>query len=221
MNPRPVAWSYHRVSTRDQHPDAARAELVRAAEDRGLELVHAIEETGSGARNDRPGLRTVLEGARARRYAWLLVWKLDRIGRSMIDVCATIEELNACGVTIVFTSQGMEAGPKASPFQRYTLRNLASAAELERELIIERTHLGLAAARRRGSTLGRPRRWVDTGRVAELVACGLSLRAAAAEIGIPESTARRALACAKNVPVRTGLEPGALPRQTTLTKPAP
>lgn len=151
------AVTYHRVSTADQDPTLAREELRRAAAARELELVDQVEETGSGARNDRPGLRRVLELARAHRVTHVLVWKLDRFGRSALDVLSNVEALERAGVTFVATSQGLEVGPRSGPMGRLVAQILAAVAELERDTIRERTRLGLEAARRRGRWLGRPR----------------------------------------------------------------
>jgi DNA invertase Pin-like site-specific DNA recombinase len=104
----------------------------------------------------------VLELARRGLIANVLVWKLDRLGRSTLDVLATTQELEHCGVTLIATSQGLEVGPNAGPMGRLLLRLMAAIAELEREMISERTHLGLAAARRRGVKLGRPRKFVPS-----------------------------------------------------------
>jgi DNA invertase Pin-like site-specific DNA recombinase len=151
-----TAVTYHRVSTVDQHPELARDELRRAAAARGLEVVAEVEETGSGARNDRPGLARVLELARAGQVAHVLVWKLDRLGRSSIDVLATVRELERAGVTFWATSQGLEVGPGSGPMGRLVLQVMAAMAEFEREIIRERTRLGLDGARARGVRLGRP-----------------------------------------------------------------
>ena len=155
--PRAKGVTYHRVSTRDQRPELARAELRRAAELRGIDLVEEIEETGSGARNDRPGLWRVLELAGRGEVTFVLVWKLDRLGRSTLDVLANVEELERAGVTFVATTQNLEVGPRAGAMGRLVLRILAAVAELERELISERTVLGLVAAARRGRFPGRPK----------------------------------------------------------------
>ena len=73
---------YHRVSTADQDPAAARHELRAAASAQGYEIVLEVEETGSGARNNRPGLQQVMAAARRRQIDAVMVWKLDRFGRS-------------------------------------------------------------------------------------------------------------------------------------------
>jgi putative DNA-invertase from lambdoid prophage Rac len=147
------------VSTRDQDVELARHQLRAVAVVRCLEIIEEVEETGSGARGDRPGLARVLELARAGEINYVLVWKLDRLGRSTLDVLTTVEELELAGVTLVATSQGLEVGPGDSPMGRLVLRILAAIAELESEMISERTRLGLESARRRGVKLGRPKKW--------------------------------------------------------------
>lgn len=151
------AATYHRVSTVDQDPTLAREELRRAAEARGLEVLEEIEETGSGAQNDRPGLQRVLELARQHQITHVLVWKLDRFGRSSLDVLTNVQQLESAGVTFVASTQGLEVGRNAGAMGRLVLQVMAAMAEFEREIIRERTRLGLAAAARRGRRPGRPK----------------------------------------------------------------
>jgi putative DNA-invertase from lambdoid prophage Rac len=155
---RPIACTYHRVSTADQDPTLARSELRAAAKAFGLELPpeHEIEEIASGAKTNRPGLERVLELARARKIRDVLVWKLDRFGRSLVDVVINVGHLERAGVRFRCVTQGIDVGPGAGPMGRFAFHVLAAAAELERTLGAERTLLGLAAARARGSVLGRP-----------------------------------------------------------------
>lgn len=148
---------YHRVSTLDQDRTLARHELRQAAQRQGYEVVLDIEETGSGARNDRPGLRRVLEAARRGQIDAVLVWKLDRAGRSTIDLLANIRELvEGHGVRFLVTSQGLDVKPGGDAISRLLLTVLAAVGEFERDLIRDRTRLGLQGARRRGAKLGRP-----------------------------------------------------------------
>jgi putative DNA-invertase from lambdoid prophage Rac len=116
-----------------------------------------IEETGSGARNDRPGLRRVMEAARRGEIDAVLVWKLDRAGRSTLDLLANIRELvEQHGVRFLVTSQGLDVKPGGDAISRLLLTVLAAVGEFERDLIRDRTRLGLRAAKRRGVRLGRP-----------------------------------------------------------------
>lgn len=148
---------YHRVSTADQNDQSGRVELERAAARMGATIVDNVTETGSGARNDRPGLRRVLKLARSGAVDAIVVWKLDRWGRSSLDVLANIEALQHAGVRFVAVSQGLEIKPEGDALSRLQLTMLAAVAEFERELIVDRTKLGLANARANGVILGRPR----------------------------------------------------------------
>lgn len=148
---------YHRVSTIDQDAHAAELELGRAARVRGLRVVIDERETGSGAANDRPGLLRVMDAARRGAIDVVLVWKLDRFGRSALDLLANLRELDACGVRFVAITQGLDLQPGGDPMSRLLLMVLAAVAEFERDLIRERTRLGIARARRAGKQIGRPR----------------------------------------------------------------
>jgi putative DNA-invertase from lambdoid prophage Rac len=151
------AVTYHRVSTLDQDPTLARAELRRAAAARGLDLVEEIEETGSGARNDRPGLGRLFELVRSHEVDWVLVWKLDRFGRSTVDVLTNVRELERAGVTFWATSQGLEVGRDSGAMGQLVLQVMAAMAQFERAVISERTLLGMQGARARGRRIGRPK----------------------------------------------------------------
>jgi DNA invertase Pin-like site-specific DNA recombinase len=142
-NARPFrAAVYHRVSTLDQNPALARDELRAAAARLGSEIVLDIEETGSGARNDRPGLQRLMDAARRGKLDAVLVWKLDRFGRSALDVLANIRDLDAAGVRFIATTQGIDIRPGGDAMSRLILGVLASVAEFERDLIRERTIVG-------------------------------------------------------------------------------
>lgn len=145
---------YHRVSTLDQNPTLARDELRGAALRMGGAVVLDVEETGSGARSDRPGLTQVMDAARRGKVDTVVVWKLDRFGRSVLDVVGLVRELEARGVRFVAVTQGIDTGVGGAA-GRFMLSILAAAAEFERDLIKERTRLGLDGARKKGVTLGR------------------------------------------------------------------
>jgi DNA invertase Pin-like site-specific DNA recombinase len=185
---------YHRVSTAEQDATLARHELRAAAASRGLTVVAEVEETGSGARNDRPGLQQVMESVRRGRADVVVVWKLDRFGRSALDLLANIEELERCGARFIATTQGIDIRPDGDPMSRLILVVLAGVAQFERSIIIERTRLGLAKARRQGKSIGRPRkgRAPEAEAVAGLRALGRSWAEIASDLGCTMSAARRA-----------------------------
>lgn len=189
------ACLYHRCSTLDQDPTLARDELRAAAKARGMEVVLEIEETGSGTRNDRPGLQRVLDSARRSEIDAVITWKLCRWGRSSLDVLANLRILEDTGVRFIASSQGIDIKPGGDAMSRLLVGMLAAIAEFERDLIRERTILGLAKARKRGKLLGRrvSRKAPNPTRVAELRDAGLSWSQVAAKLGCPATSARRAL----------------------------
>jgi DNA invertase Pin-like site-specific DNA recombinase len=150
---------YHRVSTLEQDPELAQRELRAAAKARRYQVVEDLRETGSGASNDRPGLQRVLELARKHQVDAVMVWKLDRFGRSALDLLRNVETLDRAGVRFVALTQGISIGrdDENGAVGRLLLTMLAAVAEFERSLIVERTQLGLDKARRRGRIGGRPR----------------------------------------------------------------
>lgn len=147
---------YHRVSTLDQNPDLATEELRLAAQRMGADIVEIVTETCSGAKagKDRPGLGKLLKMAEAGQIDCLLVWKLDRFGRTMLDTLANIGLLEKSGCRFICTSQGLDIG-NHNPASKLMLAVLAAAAEFERDMLRERTRLGLQQARAKGKRLGR------------------------------------------------------------------
>ncbi len=197
---------YHRVSTLDQDHTLARRELRAAAKRLGFRIVLDVEETGSGAGNDRPGLQRVLEAAQRGQLAAVLVWKLDRAGRSALDLLANVRQLvEGNGVRFIVTSQGLDLKPGSDAISGLLLTMLAAVAEFERDLVRDRTRLGLAAARRRGVRLGRP---PSPGPPKAVVlrrrAAGQSWAKIADDLGCTVAKARR-----------VAVGPAAAPRRTT------
>ena len=143
---------YMRVSKADgsQATDLQRDALVEA----GVDLEQFYEDRASGKRDDRPGLEACLKTLRSGDT--LVVWKLDRLGRSLTHLVDTVNKLNARGVGFkVLAGQGASIDTTTAN-GRLMFAFFAALAEFERELIVERTHAGLAAARARGRNGGRP-----------------------------------------------------------------
>jgi putative DNA-invertase from lambdoid prophage Rac len=144
-------FAYCRVSTTDQNT-SNQVQDIRAA---GYEVDkrRVVEESisGSVAVKDRPGFQKLLE--RIEEGDVLIVTKLDRLGRNMLDVCATVKLLDTMGVRVVCLQLG--GADLTSPSARMTMQILSSVAEFERSLLIERTQSGLARAKAEGKTLGR------------------------------------------------------------------
>jgi len=178
---------YARVSTADQTTENQLIELRRYAEARGWTSTEYLEEGVSGAKERRPALDRLMGDARRRRFDVLLVWRLDRLGRSLKHLIVTLDELAALGIAFVSMNEGIDCTTPAGKLQ---LHLLAAIAEFERSRIIERVRAGIARARTQGKRLGRrPTRITDDqlARVAHL-----SSRKAAAALGVPRSVLQRA-----------------------------
>lgn len=190
----PRAALYHRVSTIEQDASGARDALRSAAQQRGLDVVLEIEETGSGARNDRPGLSRLLESAERGQLDVVLVWKLDRFGRSALDLLANLRRLEDAGVRFVAVTQGIDLKPGGDAMSRLMTTMLSAIAEFERDLIRERTRHGMQRAKAKGVRLGRkPGKQPDAERVRTLRASGATWPSIASALGFPIAACRRAL----------------------------
>jgi len=137
---------YARVSTQDQHLDLQLDALTAA----GCEKIFT-DEGISGSKTDRPGLNQALDFCR--KGDTLVVWKLDRLGRSLVHL---IEVVTRMGVTGVDFKSLQEAIDTSTPSGKLVFHMMGAMAEFERDLIRERTNAGLAAARSRGRNGGRP-----------------------------------------------------------------
>ncbi|HED5569694.1 TPA: recombinase family protein [Yersinia enterocolitica] len=156
---------YVRVSTNDQNTALQRSALECA----GCELI--FEDKISGKTADRPGLKKMLRALTAGDT--LVVWKLDRLGRSMRHLVALVEELRERDVGFKSLTDSIDT---SSPMGRFFFHVMGALAEMERELIIERTRAGLAVARAEGRIGGRrpkftEEQWAQMGR---LIAAGES-----------------------------------------------
>lgn len=189
---KPAAAVYNRVSTPGQDPEPAMTELHRAAVQRGYEVVLAVAETGSGRRNDRPGMLRVLDAARRGQLAAVFVSRLDRFGRSSLDLLANIRALTDAGVRFACVEQAIDVQPGRDPMGQLVLTALAGVAEFEHALITARVREGQARARKRGVVFGRPRvDGPDPAAIAELRAAGRSWRSIAIELRCTIAMARR------------------------------
>jgi len=188
MNAKRIAV-YGRVST-DAQSHASQLREVRAYVRRRWPKAKVTEylDKASGARFSREGLDAVMTEVRQGRVDVLAVYKLDRLGRSLQHLAQLIGELEAHGTALVATSQGIDTS-ESNPAGRLQMHVLAAVAEFERSVIRERINAGLAAARERGTKLGRPPtldRYINA--VAKLSQKGISGRKIAAKLQIPEGS---------------------------------
>jgi DNA invertase Pin-like site-specific DNA recombinase len=181
---------YARVSKADgsQVTDLQRDALLAA----GVDGTHIYEDTTSGRRDDRPGLAACLKALRERDT--LIVWKLDRLGRDLRHLVNTVHELTTRGIGLkVLTGQGA-AIDTTTAAGKLVFGIFAALAEFERELIVERTKAGMAAARARGRKGGRPFKMTPAKLRLAMAAMGqpeTRIGALCAELGVARQTLYR------------------------------
>ena len=147
------AGLYARVSTNDQQTIPLQTRAMREyAARRGWTIAFEVKEVGSGA-SERQMREKLLDAARRREIDVVLVWRLDRWGRSVADLLATLQELQHLGVGFVSLTEALDL---TTPIGRAMAGLLAVFAEFEREILRERVRAGLAHARQNGTKLGRP-----------------------------------------------------------------
>jgi len=184
---------YVRVSTESQRTDSQEQELKRYCRQRGWKDLTYYVDKICGAKASRPQLDRMMQDIRAGKIKRLIVYKLDRLGRSLTHLALILDELNRLKVPLIASSQGIDTSDD-NPAGRLQLGVLMAVAEFERGIIKERVNAGLAAAKARGVRLGRPA--TINGRaedVRRLKAQGLGLRAIARQLGMPPSSVHKAL----------------------------
>jgi putative DNA-invertase from lambdoid prophage Rac len=182
---------YARVSTHDQQTLGLQREaMLSYAESRGWSVVTTVEDIGSGAR-ERPKRDALLKAARRREIDAILVWRLDRWGRSLTDLVVTLRELDDLGVGFVSLTEALDF---TTPAGRAMAGLLAVFAEFERDLIRERVKAGIDQARKQGKPHGRPKTAGNkTEEIKQLAAEGLSKSEIARRLGIGRTSVRRLL----------------------------
>lgn len=173
---------YARVSTQDQNLDLQIEALTKA----GCKKV--FDDKMSGSRAERPGLAKALE--MLREGDTLTVWKLDRLGRSVKNLVDLVGELHKQGVQFKSLTDAIDTG---TPSGRFFFHVMASLAEMERELTVERTRAGLEVARQLGRKGGRKRQMTDSKieSAKKLLANGVPPRDVARDLGVSVPTLYR------------------------------
>lgn len=182
---------YCRVSTADQSCARQERDLLAFAARAGYEVVGIWKETASGMQDDRSERNKVMALAQARRIDAILVTELTRWGRSMLDLVHTLHELQARGVSLI--AQTGWQFDLSTPQGKLIASLMSALAEFERDLLRERIRSGLAAAKARGTLLGRrPGQRIKADRltlkVLEYVKAGWSYRKIGRELNISKNT---------------------------------
>src|SRR6201982_3505451 len=148
---------YARVSTTNQGQDVSlqTRELRQFAEARGWTIAGEYVDAGvSGAKDSRPELNRLMADAKRRKFDAVLVWKLDRFGRSLRHLVNALAEFESVGIAFVSLSDNLDL---STPSGRLMFDTNGAMAEFERELIRERVRAGMKNAREKGDATGRPR----------------------------------------------------------------
>ncbi len=184
---------YARVSTlNNQDPEMQLSELREYAERRSWQVVEEYTDQGvSGCKESRPALNRLMSDACRRRFDAILVWKIDRFGRSLKHLVNSLAELAALGVAFISLRDNLDL---STPSGRLMFQIIGAMAEFERALIQERVRAGLRNARAKGKRLGRPRVAVDREEIALLRAQGRSWSEIVADTGLGKGTVQRAFA---------------------------
>ena len=188
---------YLRVSTGSQTVENQRRELAIAAEQRQWTVIELYSDNGvSGAkgRDKRPAFDRMCKDAVAGKFDVIAAWSVDRLGRSVLHLAQFVEDIRAAGVGLFLLKQGLDS---ETPTGRAMLGMCSVFAELEREIIRERIHSGLARAVARGRKLGRKRVDARTEqRIRDLRAAGMGKVKIAGEVGCGVSVVQRVLKAA-------------------------
>src|ERR1700722_11549786 len=202
---------YCRVSTSDQNCEMQLRELREYLGRRGWESAGEYVDAGySGAKASRPALDRLMKDARERRMDAVVVWKLDRWGRSLAHLVGSVQELSALGIRFIAVTQNIDTDG-SNPMAPLLLHLMASFAEFERELIRDRVNAGIRNARAKGKQLGRPRRVFRRDEALAMRARGMSWRKIAAALGVPLATLVGG--CSENPPAK---RPGGAGKQRRL-----
>jgi DNA invertase Pin-like site-specific DNA recombinase len=185
---------YARVSTFNGHqdPEMQLRELREYAALRGWKIAGEYVDHGiSGSKESRPALNRLMTDAHCRKFDAVLVWKIDRFGRSLKHLVNSLADLAAYGVAFISLRDNLDL---STPSGRLMFQIIGAMAEFERALIQERVKAGLRNARAKGKRLGRPQRIVNVDKIASLRAQGLPWRAISDTLGVGLATLYRASA---------------------------
>jgi DNA invertase Pin-like site-specific DNA recombinase len=167
------------------------AELREYASRRGWQVTGEYVDQGfSGSKDSRPALNRLMADAHSRQFEAILVWKIDRFGRSLKHLVNTLSDLDSYGVAFVSLRDNLDL---STPSGRLMFQVIGAMAEFELSLTKERVKCGLVNARANGKQLGRPRRVVDRDRILAMKSEGTSLREIANAMGIGYGTVRKRL----------------------------
>jgi len=183
---------YARVSTDKQKVDMQLSELRQYVKRSGWEIFkELIDEGYTGKNTNRPAFKKMIGLAKQKKFDVLLVWKLDRLSRSLKDLINTLDELGSLGIDFVSYDNKIDT---STPSGKLIFQIIGAVAEFERDIISERVRAGLRNAKRNGKQLGRPKvSPMIIAKAKRLKTEGLSNRKIGEKLGISEGAVRKGL----------------------------
>ena len=183
------AFLYARVSTidKEQNPEVQFRELREFCQRREWTFTEFSDKM-SGSKSQRPQFQEMLRQVRQRKCDVVIVYRLNRFARSTRELVNWLDEFKALGIDFVSLHESIDT---STPQGRMLFRIIAAIAEFEVDMTRENVRAGLAYARAKGQTLGRPRRIADSLKITEMREAGRPWSAIASECGVSISTAKR------------------------------
>jgi putative DNA-invertase from lambdoid prophage Rac len=166
-----------------------RVELREYCQRRGLKITEEYEDRITGSKDNRPALQRLLADARSRKFDVIVVWKIDRFGRSRRHLVNTLADLEALGVAFITLRDSLDFSTPSGKLQFHVL---AAVAQFERELIRERV-AGMKIAKKKGVHCGPPRRKVDAAKVRKMRDAGATWETVAAALKVPRTVCQRSV----------------------------
>jgi len=193
---------YARISTNNgrQDTEVQLQPLREFCKQRGFSIYREYIDHLSGANDDRPSLKQLMDDARKRKIDTVLVWKFDRFARSTKSLVLALEEFRQLGVDFISYSENIDT---STPMGKAMFTMISAMAEFERSLIQERVCAGLKKAVADGKTLGRPRQAFDLNRAVQLKRDGSSWAKLANEMKVSSATLRRIIPPLLKNPAKT------------------
>lgn len=184
---------YARVSTVKQDYAMQVSELMEFADRSKWEVVEYAERASGKALSKRPVLEQLMADAALKKFDAVMVWKLDRFGRSLSHLIGNIKLLDTYGIRFMCPTMGIDTD-RRSPMGTFIIQLFGALAEFERELIVERVRAGVAEAKRQGKHCGRPKLIFRRDEAIRLRGKGLGWGSIARSLGVSPASVRRACA---------------------------
>jgi len=176
--------AYARVSTSNHHqdPEVQLRDIREFCSRKGWELSEVYVDKGiSGTKSSRPQLNRLMADAEQRKFDAVVVWKFDRFARSTIHLLKSLETFRSLGIEFASVTEGVDTSTAVG---KLVFTILASVAEMERSVTVERIKAGLRHAKTKGHLPGKKRQTLDLGAIRERITGGESLRQVAASLKV-------------------------------------